>query len=315
VAVIAVEDLRRSYGAFEALRGVSFSVEAGEIVGLLGPNGAGKTTALRILVGLLAPTAGRAMVAGHDVLLDPIAARRAIGWLPEGAPSYEESSVQAFLTFVARVRGLGPAETRRAIDSAATDCGITDRLRQQIGTLSRGYRQRVGLAAALLHAPPLLILDEPTTGLDPNQVAEIRSLVRRLGTSRTVLLSTHILSEVEAVCDRVLILHHGRLVADDRTATILAGARGTVVTFGIGAGKVHASPQQLQRDLEALPGVRAVRIVAPLAGEHRFEIHSDDDLRPALFTWAVAGGHQLVEMTPTTRNLEEVFRRLTEASA
>jgi ABC-2 type transport system ATP-binding protein len=305
VNVVAVEDLRRSYGAFEALRGVSFTVDAGQIVGLLGPNGAGKTTTLRILVGLLAPTGGRAIVGGHDVLIDPVGARRKIGWLPEGAPSDDEASVQAYLGFIARVRGLGAAETRRAIDSAATDCGITDRLKQRIGTLSRGYRQRVGLAAALLHQPPLLVLDEPTTGLDPNQVAEIRELVRRLGRSRTVLLSTHILSEVEAVCDRVLILHQGRLVADDQTTAIVGRSRGTVVTVGVGAGKVVTTAAALAADLGRVEGVRDVRVVAPLAGEHR----------AAVFAWAVAQGHVLVELSTVSRPLEDVFRRLTESAA
>lgn len=312
--VVEVQQVHRRYGPIEALAGVSLSVEAGQIVGLLGPNGAGKTTLMKILTGLLAPTRGSARINGHDVLTEPLLARRQLGWLPEGAPLYEEMSVRSFLRFVARARGLRTAETALALDRVAEATGLTPRLRQRIGTLSRGFRQRVGLAQALLHAPPILILDEPTTGLDPNQVIEIRELVRSVGQTRTVLLSTHVLSEVQAVCDRVLILHQGRIVADDATERITDAARGSVCTLGLGPGKVHAPRERIVAQLDEIGGVSAVRPLAELDGVHRFEIHADRDVRAELFRWAVARGHVLVELTPAKQTLEEVFRRLTEAA-
>jgi ABC-2 type transport system ATP-binding protein len=311
VAVIEVEELRRSYGALDALAGVSFAVGRGEIVGLLGPNGAGKTTTMRILTGLLAPTGGRARVDGRDVLLDPVAVKARIGYLAEGAPLYDEMTTGGFLAFAAKAQGLGPAERARAIGRVAEATGIVDRLGQRIGTLSRGFRQRVGLAAALVHDPPILVLDEPTTGLDPNQVAEIRTLVRTLGATRTVILSTHVLSEVEATCDRVLILHRGRLVADDTVERVIASTRGQVLVVGLGAGKVQARSEALVAELSALPGVRAVRAVAAIDERHRFEVEAAGDVREAVFRWAVEHGHVLVELTAAARNLEDVFRQLT----
>jgi ABC-2 type transport system ATP-binding protein len=315
VAVVEVSQLVRRYGNFEALRGITFRVEPGGVTGLLGPNGAGKSTTMRILTGLLAPTAGSVRVAGHDVLTDPVEARRHIGYLPEGAPLYEEMAVRPFLEFVGRARGLGPAERTRAIERVAIATGITDRLRQRIATLSRGYRQRVGLATALLHDPPILVLDEPTTGLDPNQVAEIRALVRELGRTRTVLLSTHILPEVEVTCDRVLILHQGRVVADDRTEVVLAASRGQVLSVALAAGKVLARPEVLTASLAAIPGVSAVRPAAAHDDAVRFSVSADRDVRADVFRWAVEHGHVLVELTPAAQSLEEVFHRLTTTEA
>ncbi len=312
--VVEVQQVHRRYGATEALAGVSCSVASGQIVGLLGPNGAGKTTLMKILTGLLAPTRGRAWINGHDVLTEPLQARRQLGWLPEGAPLYEEMTVIGLLRFVARARGLRTAETALALDRVASATGLIPRLHQRIGTLSRGFRQRVGLAQALIHAPPILILDEPTTGLDPNQVIEIRELVRAVGETRTVLLSTHVLSEVQAVCDRVLILHQGRLVADDTTERITDAARGTVCTLGLGPGKVHAPRERIISQLGGIEGVGAVHPLAQHDGVHRFEVHADRDVRAELFRWAVAHGHVLVELTSVKQTLEEVFHRLTEAA-
>jgi ABC-2 type transport system ATP-binding protein len=317
--VIEVDGLGRTYGARVALADVSFRIERGRIVGLLGANGAGKTTTMRILCGLLAPTAGQARIAGHDVVREPLEAQRRIGYLPEGAPLYDEMRVRGFLRFVGAARGLGPAEQTRAIEAAAESTGITDRLDDRIATLSRGYRQRVGLASALLHDPPILVLDEPTTGLDPHQVADLRALIRRLGATRTVVLSTHVLSEVEVTCDRVLILHRGRLVADDATEVLMARARGQVLYVGLGEGKVRATTAALVDQLGQLPGVRAVRPAsAGAAGAgtpHRFELETDGDLRADLFRWAVDHGHVLVELSSASRNLEDVFRQLTGAGA
>jgi ABC-2 type transport system ATP-binding protein len=314
MAVLEVEDLRRSYGAFEALKGVSFRIESGEIVGLLGPNGAGKSTTMKIVTGFLAPTGGQVRVCGLDVLAEPIETRRFIGYLPESAPIYAEMDVRAYLAFIGRVRGLGAAERARAIERVAEECGLVDRLRQRVGTLSRGYRQRVGLAQALLHSPRLLILDEPTNGLDPKQIIEIRSLIRRVGETRTVVLSTHILSEVQVTCDRVLIIHQGRLVADGATEEVIASTSGQVVTVGVAAGKVKAEASAVQAQLGAVPGVAHVEVLAPVDEAMRFAVHASSDVREEIFRWAVARGHVLVELSSERSNLEEVFRRLTAES-
>ena len=309
--LVEVESLGRTFGPHIALDAVSFRIEPGEIVGLLGPNGAGKTTTMRILAGILAPTTGAARVDGKDVLTEPESARARVGYLAEGAPLYDEMVPGDLLRFVARARGLGGAESARAIERAASSCAIEDRLRQRIGTLSRGYRQRVALAATLLHDPRILILDEPTTGLDPNQVAEMRSLVRSLGETRTVILSTHVLPEVEAVCDRVIILHKGKLVADDRTETVLKYRQGQVLYVGLGESKVIASQEQLMREIRALPLIREVRPAAPIDERYRFELTTDGDARATLFRWAADGGHTLVELSSASRSLEGVFRELT----
>ncbi len=212
--MIEFRDLEKSYGEVTALRGISASIEPGQIVGLLGPNGAGKSTAMRILVGYLLPTAGTARVAGIDVTEDPLAVQQRIGYLPESAPSYSEMLVQEFLRFVADMRGLGAIPGRQRILEAVEHCGIGGVLTRPIGHLSKGYRQRVGLAGAILHDPDILILDEPTTGLDPDQIVEIRELIRRMGQTKTVILSTHILPEVEATCNRAIILIDGHIRAD-----------------------------------------------------------------------------------------------------
>jgi ABC-2 type transport system ATP-binding protein len=315
VAVVEASELVRTYGAVQALRGVSFRIDKGEIVGLLGPNGAGKSTTMKILTTFLAPTSGSARVCGADVVSEPIEVRRRLGYLPESAPLYPEMRVADYLAFVADVRGLGPAERARAIERVATECDITDRLSQTIGTLSRGYRQRVGLAQALLHEPELLILDEPTNGLDPNQIAQIRDLVRRVGRTRTVILSTHILSEVEVTCDRVMIIAQGRLAADGPTAAIVGSATGRVLTIGLAASKVRASADVLAEQLGAIPGVVRVLLAAPQADALRFSVQATADVREAVFRWAVDGGHALVELSEASSNLEEVFRRLTVEAA
>lgn len=229
-AMIEVEDLEKDYGAVRALRGVTFSIPRGQVVGLLGPNGAGKTTAMRILTGFVAPTGGSARVGGFDVLEDPMGARRQIGYLPEGNPLYLELRVEESLRFCAQMYGIPSKEVSRAVASALRSASLVGLERRVIGTFSKGYRQRVGLAQALLHEPDVLILDEPSSGLDPNQQVEMRELIRRLGEERTVVFSTHILPEVEAVCDRALIVSRGQIVADGTVPQIQAmgGGHGTV---------------------------------------------------------------------------------------
>ena len=311
-ALIQAIDLRRAYGAFEALRGVDFEVRRGEIVGLLGPNGAGKSTCMKVLTGWLAPTGGRASVCGHDVLSDPLGVRRNVGYLAENAPAYDEMKVVEWLGFAGQIHGLGRAEKARAVQRVTQDCGLDGRLDQRIGTLSRGFRQRVGLAAAMLHQPPVLILDEPTTGLDPNQVIELRSLVRRLGETRTVVLSTHILSEVQALCDRVLILHEGSLVADDSVEAVSLSASGQVLRVALGPGKVQTPADEVAAQLRGLQGVVSVQAESPVDAAARFTLRADTDVREAVYRWAVASGQVLVELSVERRSLEEVFRRLTD---
>ena len=218
--MIEAASLAKRYGAFEAVKGVTFQVEAGQIVGLLGPNGAGKTSLMRILTCYHFPDGGRARVEGHDVASAPQEVRRAVGYLPEGSPLYPDMKVREYLGFIAAVRELGGEPRRRRLEWVVETCGLSAVYSRYIRRLSRGYRQRVGLAQALLHDPPVLVLDEPTSGLDPNQIVEIRALIRGLGERKTVLLSTHILQEVEAVCGRVLIMNAGRLAAQGTVAEI-----------------------------------------------------------------------------------------------
>ena len=213
--MIQVEGLRKRYKEFEAVRGVSFSVGKGRVVGLLGPNGAGKTSIMKVLTGYHRPSEGTAVLNGLNVDDDPVGVKASVGYLPEGVPLYSDMTVGEYLAFVAEARGLPVQDRKTAIKKAAEACGIADMTDVLIEHLSKGYRQRVGLAQAIVHEPPILILDEPTTGLDPNQILEIRSLIRSLGAEKTVILSTHILQEVEALCSEVLILHEGRIVAQE----------------------------------------------------------------------------------------------------
>ncbi len=310
---IAVQDLHKSYGSHVALRGIDFKVDHGEVVGFLGPNGAGKTTTMRILTGFMAPSAGTTTIEGHDVVASPLKARQKIGYLPENAPIYADMTVHSYLEYIGQIRGLGSAERARAIERVAVKCGVAGRMSQKVGALSKGYRQRVGLAQALLHDPSILILDEPTTGLDPNQIVDIRNLIREIGRRKTVLLSTHILSEVQATCDRVLIINQGRIVADGRTDVVTAKEQGGLliqVTFE--PGDVNPDKRGLTVSLSQVEGVQEVKRIE---GEHldqlAYEILASRDIRADLFRFATRQGLVIVELTRAQSNLEEVFRRLT----
>ena len=293
-----------------ALDDVSFSVGRGEIVGLLGPNGAGKSTMMRILTCFLAPTRGRATLNGCSIADDARGVRRAVGYLPEAVPLPPELRVDEYLRFRAGLKGLRSGARGGAIDEAVGLAGLSERRRQIIGTLSRGYRQRVGLADALLARPPILILDEPTTGLDPNQIRETRETIRGLGRERTILLSTHILPQVEAIASRVVILHRGRVVAAETTAALharVAGARRIVV---------EVAPSALARAEAVLRGVEGIASVERLDDARLALVaaaaHDDDGpLREAVFKAAAAGGLVLRGLATQAASLETIFTRMT----
>lgn len=311
--MIEVAGLCKQYGGFSALKGVSFSIRRGEIVGFLGPNGAGKTTTMKVLTSFISPSSGTAVVHGFDVVAESLRAREKVGYLPESAPVYGDMRVVDYLDFIGRIRGLASAERATAIARVAEECDITDRLRQVVGTLSKGYRQRVGLAQALLHQPPILILDEPTSGLDPNQILSIRNLIRRIGQSRTVILSTHILSEVEATCDRVLILNRGELVADAPIDSVRAAiSGGNLFRASFTEGSVRLPEAQVRAAIEALAGVTRVSLQSgDEIGIFPYEVVATRDVRADLFALAASSGLRLVELGREKSPLEEVFRRLT----
>ncbi|MFQ5768206.1 MAG: ATP-binding cassette domain-containing protein [Acidobacteriota bacterium] len=306
--MIEVRDLQRSYGETQALRGVSFSVKAGEVVGLLGPNGAGKTTAMKILVGYLLPTAGSARVAGVDVTEDPIGVQRNLGYLPENAPLYNDMLAQDYLGFMADMRELSPGTRSRRLAEVVEECGIGKVLTRPIGQLSKGFRQRVGLAAAILHDPEILILDEPTTGLDPNQIVEVRDLVRRMGKTKTIILSTHILPEVEATCGRAIILIDGRVRADG-ALSYLTRSRGQMVTAA------PPDPGRARILLGQIPGVGSVEF-HEVDGDGFYNFHlkvdGEQDVGENVADLVRKEGWRMRELRRDERTLEQVFRSLTE---
>lgn len=315
--MIEVERLTKDYGTVVAVRDVSFSVGKGEIVGFLGPNGAGKSTTMRILVGFLGATSGRVRIAGHDIVEDSQEARRAIGYMPESSPLYPEMRVREYLGFRAAVKKVPRAERKRAVERAMSLSVVTEMADTVIGHLSKGYRQRVGLADALVANPPLLILDEPTAGLDPNQIREVRRLIRELGQSHTILLSTHILSEVESTCDRAIVIARGRLVAEGSIDELRARRRadGAMVT-------VRGDRARAVSLLEALPGVRRVKARrgddAELSRLTLTLAKGESDVGAVLeaAVGALCGaGLGVREAGPSRATLEDVFAELTRDEA
>jgi ABC-2 type transport system ATP-binding protein len=309
--VIEAKDLTKHYGDFVAIDKLNFSVKRGEIVGLLGPNGAGKSTTMKILTCYTAPTEGSAKVHGHDVSDEPIEARTAIGYLPESTPLYTEMMVYEYLEFAADMRGLKGVKAKQQIKRAVEQTSLGDVVGKEIRALSKGYRQRVGLAQALVHEPPLLILDEPMSGLDPNQAIEVRDVIKTIGKERTVILSTHNLPEVQVTCDRVLIIARGKIVADDTPKALSdrVGRAPFVVTLLDEGDKTKGALSTF----EQLGGVERARALESTRGEQRFEIiaKADDDLRPAIFRAVVASGHTLIGLAREGQNLEDIFRQLT----
>jgi ABC-2 type transport system ATP-binding protein len=309
--MIEVQGLSKRYPTRLAVDDVTFSVKRGEIVGFLGPNGAGKTTTMRVLTGFLPPTSGSARVAGHDVVTQSSAARAALGYLPESAATYPEMRVSEYVAFRARLEGVARAQIRNRVGEALERCLLREVAGRRIENLSKGFRQRVALAGALVHEPPVLILDEPTIGLDPVQIIKIRETIRELGRDRAVLLSTHILPEVEAVCDRVLIIDRGRIVAEGTPAELRGKLAGSPVVRVAVRGNVPA------RDaLASLTGVAAVDIEeAPGETRARVLCARDADPREEIFRLAVERGWVLRELSREALSLEDVFVRLTRHEA
>ena len=314
--MIDVESVSKKYGTFEAVKGVSFSVGRDQVVGLLGPNGAGKTTIMKILTGFHFPSGGQAKINGVSVTENPVGVKNLIGYLPESNPLYTDLNPGEYLRFAASARLLPKEKQRQAVDEAISACGLEGVRAQRIESLSKGYKQRVGLAQAIIHDPPILILDEPTSGLDPNQIIEIRSLIRELGKRKTVILSTHILQEVEAVCSRVLILNDGRITAmgtpEEIAETMKAGGLNTWELQLKGA-----EPANIESRLGCLGRetgkVKAEAIDAGLVALS-FELKdSGDDSKDGelIFDWAVSQGYKIIGMNRKKLSLEDIFVKLT----
>ena len=307
--MIEAHDLTRRYGDFTAVSGISFSVQEGEILGMLGPNGAGKTTTIRMITGFLPPTSGQVTVDGKDLFESPREARRQLGYLPENVSLYPEMRVDEYLAYRARLEGLSRGEARAAIPLAVERCLLGDVRHQIIGTLSKGFRQRVGLATAILHNPRVLVLDEPTVGLDPKQIISIRELIRELGRQHTLLLSTHILPEVELLCDRVIIIDKGHIVAEGTPQSLRERWTGNpslrVILKDAPAGAAEA--------LAALPGVLRVKDGGP-DGSWVLECEPGSDPREEVFRTAASAGWVLLELARQRgATLEDIFVRLTTA--
>jgi ABC-2 type transport system ATP-binding protein len=310
LALISVRNLTKTFGRTVAVDDITFDVSRGEVLGFLGPNAAGKTTTMRILTCYLTPDRGAATLAGHSILNESLEVRKRVGYLPESAPLYQDMDVVSYLTFVAEVRGIPHEETRRRIHRMVETCGLEKVLGRNIGELSKGYKQRVGLAQTLIHDPDILILDEPTTGLDPSQIIEIRELIKEIGKERTVILSTHILPEVEATCTRVLIINEGRIVASGTPQELQAIAGGEDSIYV----SISAGDEVVDAKLAEIASVTAVsRITDAPGGYVRYLVKAgnDEDTGEAIFRIAVENSWKLNELRRETLSLEDIFLKLT----
>ena len=307
--MIEVDQLTKNYGRQVAVNGVSFQVHKGEVLGFLGPNGAGKSTTMKILTCYLTPTRGSAKVAGFDVYSQSLEVRRRIGYLPEDTPLYRDMIVLEYLDYVTELRGVPKPKRRPRIKEIGETTGILTVLGKKIGELSRGFRQRVGLTQAMVHDPDILILDEPTSGLDPNQIVEIRELIKQLGREKTLILSTHILPEVQATCDRVVIISEGKIVADGKPNDLMAREHTGSFRVLLAAGAAG-----VEEKLAALDGVKEVNRDKSETGTEQFIVFGagDQDLRGALFRAAVDNHWSLLELDRREASLEQVFGRLTK---
>ena len=304
VATIQARGLTRRFGAHTAVNRIDLELKRGEVLGFLGPNGAGKTTTMQMLTGNLAPTEGAVAICGIDLLDHPVAAKAKIGYLPETPPLYKELTVDEYLLLAAKLHRVPRARCRDAVASARQRCGLADTGAKLVGTLSKGFQQRVGIAQAIIHSPDVVILDEPTVGLDPNQIREIRSLIRELGGTHSVILSTHILPEVEAVCDRVQILHLGNVVYSDTISALKKFHDGRALLLGL-----HRPPRV--DVLAAIPGVALVQSASPTL--FRVQFHPDHDATEQLAALAAHNDWGLYQMTPAHSSLEDVFAHLTRS--
>jgi ABC-2 type transport system ATP-binding protein len=309
--MIRVENLTKDYGSVRAVDKVTFNVRKGEVLGFLGPNGAGKSTTMKMLTCFLAPTSGSATVAGFDVFDQSLEVRRRLGYLPEDTPLYRDMTVLEFLEFAAEMRQMDRAKRTSRIKEVGGRCGLSEVAGKLVGELSKGYRQRLGLAQAILHDPDILVLDEPTSGLDPNQIVEIRELIKELGKEKTVILSTHILPEVQATCTRILIISDGKLVADDTPEALRAREKGSRYRVVVEANGV--AQEAIRAKLAGLGGVAHCEKIANEEGTHAFALDSGSggDLRREIFRAAVDNHWPLLELVRESVSLEEVFRNLT----
>ncbi len=309
--MITVENLTKRYAQKIAIEGMTFKVEKGEILGFLGPNGAGKTTTMRIITGYMPASDGAVQVDGFDVFDNPIDVRRRIGYLPESPPLYPEMTVTGYLRFVAKIKGVAKENLGNEVARVMDRVNVTDVKERIISKLSKGYKQRVGLAQALLNDPPVLVLDEPTIGLDPKQIQEVRELIKELAGNHTVILSTHILPEVEQTCHRVIIIDRGKIVAVDTPRNLRFQAQGAERVFI----EVEGPAPEIVAKLKAMPGVIAVRKVAENDGRIRFQIEGElrKDIRSDLARAVVQSGWRLLELQSSAMSLEDVFIKLTTA--
>ena len=307
--MIEVQHLTKRYGRFTAVDDVSFRVESGEILGFLGPNGAGKTTTMRILTGYMPATEGKALVAGFDVFDQPIEAKRRTGYLPETPPLYPDMTVSEYLTFVAKIKGVAAADRRQRLQTVMERTRVTDVANKLCSKLSKGYRQRVGLAQALIHNPDVLILDEPTAGLDPKQIIETRQLIKELAGDHTVILSTHILPEVSQTCERVVIINNGHVVAIDTPDNLTARLRGSETLYV----QVDSGGRDAAATLTAVAGVTRVAVSDRRDGIVGYEVESvnGQDIRRELSRTVVDSGWGLLELRPMRMSLEQIFLSLT----
>ena len=307
--MIEVQHITKRYGRVTAVDDVSFRVERGEILGFLGPNGAGKTTTMRILTGYMPPTEGKAMVAGHDVFTQPTEAKRRTGYLPEMPPLYPDMTVREYLDFVAKIKGVAPKERRTRVASTMERTHVADMASRHCSKLSKGYRQRVGLAQALIHNPEVLILDEPTAGLDPKQIIETRDLIRSLGGDHTIVLSTHILPEVAQTCHRVVIINKGRVVAVDTPENLTARLKGAETMYV----QIDSDGADAAAALQTIPGVTRVAAADGKGPVGAFEVESTrgTDVRREIARTVVNRGWGLLELRPMRMSLEEIFLQVT----
>lgn len=304
--MIQIRNLTRLYGTRVAVDNISFDVEKGEIIGFLGPNGAGKTTTMRVITGYLMPSRGEVSVAGHDMTTDSLEGRRHIGYMPEIVPLYTDMTTRRYLEFVGRLRGMDRKQTEARIEQVVDVCHLEEYIDVIAGKLSKGFRQRVGLAQAIIHDPEVLILDEPTVGIDPRQIAETRQMIRELGRERTILLSTHILPEVSMICERVLIIHKGRIVAEDRIENLSAVLKeGRRIRL-----RVEGPPGEVTGRLEGIAGVRSVSYEEPF---HLVEFSTEDEPRARITRAMVEADWTLLSMESVEMSLEDIFLEVTRS--